>query len=89
MIFEALIELSEEMDNEAIREPNSKTKLYGTASALDSITLVSLITDLEERIADDFGAEVVLADEKAMSRQTSPFRNVESLTNYIESLLEA
>ncbi|MBD3843955.1 MAG: hypothetical protein IE909_19185, partial [Campylobacterales bacterium] len=46
------------------------------------------ITDLEERISDEFEKDIVLADEKAMSQKASPFRNVETLTNYIQKLLE-
>jgi len=47
-----------------------------------------LITDLEERISDEFDKDITLADEKAMSQRNSPFRSVESLTNYISKLLE-
>ena len=55
---------------------------------MDSLALVSLITDLEEKISDEFDEDIVLADEKAMSQRTSPFRTVESLTEYISKLLE-
>ncbi|WP_419675786.1 hypothetical protein ACN2CX_10675 [Aliarcobacter butzleri] len=52
------------------------------------MALVSFITDLEEKISDEFEKDIVLADEKAMSTRTSPFRNIESLTLYIKTLLE-
>jgi acyl carrier protein len=88
IIVEALEELNEELENESLNEITKETKLYGGNSALDSLALVSLITDLEERISDEFDKDIVLADEKAMSQRTSPFRNVESLTNYISNLIE-
>ncbi|MCG3675148.1 hypothetical protein L5F46_10245 [Aliarcobacter butzleri] len=88
IIIETLVELNEELENESLENPSSKTKLYGANGGLDSLALVSFITDLEEKISDEFDKEVVLADEKAMSAKTSPFRNVESLTLYIKSLLE-
>lgn len=88
IIIETLIELNEELENESLENPDSKTKLYGVNGGLDSLSLVSFITDLEEKISDKFDKEIVLADEKAMSAKTSPFRNVESLTLYIKSLLE-
>lgn len=88
IIIETLKDLNEEIENEAFLNPTSKTKLYGSQGALDSLALVSFITDLEEKISDEFNKEIVLADEKAMSAKTSPFRNVESLTLYIKSLLE-
>ena len=55
---------------------------------MNKLCLVSLITDIEERISDGFDVDIVLADEKAMSQRTSPFRNVKSLTIYIQKLLE-
>lgn len=88
IIIEVLKELNEELENESFNEPNLKTKLYGGGSGMDSLSLVSFITDVEERISDEFDADIVLADEKAMSAATSPFRNIESLALYIENLLE-
>jgi len=89
IIIDTLVEFNEELEHENLKNPNSKTKLYGTNAALDSLALVSFITDVEERISDEFDRDIVLADEKAMSATTSPFRNVESLTFYIASLLES
>ena len=87
-IIEALNELNEELENENLNNITKETKLYGGSGALDSLALVSLITDLEERISDEFEKDIILADEKAMSQRTSPFRSVETLTNYIQKLLE-
>jgi acyl carrier protein len=87
IIIDTLVELNDELENENFENPVSKTKLYGT-NGMDSLALVSFITDLEERISDEFEKDIVLADEKAMSVKTSPFRSVESLTLYIKSLLE-
>ena len=50
--------------------------------------LVYLITDIEEKISDEFSKHIVLADEKAMSQKTSPFRDVETLAKYIQNILE-
>ena len=88
IIIQTLKELNEELENEEFLNPSSKTKLYGGSGALDSLALVSLITDLEEKISDEFEKDIILADEKAMSQRTSPFRSVETLTNYIQKLLE-
>ena len=88
IIIKVLNELNEELENESLNNPTTRTKLYGSSGALDSLALVSFITDLEERISDEFEIDIVLADEKAMSQRTSPFRNIESLTLYIKNLLE-
>ena len=88
IIIDTLKELNEELENEILINPTSKTKLYGINGGLDSLALVSFITDIEEKISGNFDKDIVLADEKAMSAKTSPFRNVETLTLYIEKLLE-
>lgn len=88
IIIETLIELNEELENEELKTPSKDTKIYGAGGVLDSLALVSLITDLEERLSDEFNIDIVLADEKAMSQRTSPFRNVESLSLYAEKLLQ-
>lgn len=88
IIIDILIEFNEELENEELNNPTLKTKLYGINGVLDSLALVSFITDLEEVISEKFDKDIVLADEKAMSATTSPFRNIESLTNYILKLLE-
>jgi len=88
IIINILKEFNEELEDKRLQNPTAKTKLYGTNGTLDSLALVSFITDLEEVTSEEFDKDIVLADEKAMSATTSPFRNVESLTLYIEQLLE-
>ncbi|MFT3828377.1 MAG: hypothetical protein QM691_01595 [Opitutaceae bacterium] len=61
--------------------------IFGPGSALDSLGLVNFLADLEYRIADELGREVVLASERAMSRSRSPFRDVAALTAYALELL--
>tara|TARA_B110000902_G_scaffold265870_1_gene351539 strand:- start:429 stop:722 length:294 start_codon:yes stop_codon:yes gene_type:complete len=74
--------LKEELD-ETI-ELTLDSKLFGGGGPLDSMALVNLLVDLEELIEDDFGISTTLADEKAMSRRTSPFSRVKYLIEYIE-----
>jgi acyl carrier protein len=58
------------------------TTLFGHGAPLDSLGLVSLILLVEERIAARFAIAVSLADERALSQERSPFRNVKSLADY-------
>jgi acyl carrier protein len=64
-----------------------ETRLFGGNSAFDSMALVSLIVQIEEEIEEKFGKSLILADEKAMSRRTSPFSNISSLSDYITEIL--
>lgn len=58
-------------------------KLFGGDGLLDSIGLVSFVVEVEEKLEDEFDVSVVLADEKAMSRRTSPFARISYLADYI------
>jgi len=61
--------------------------IFGGAGSLDSLGLVNLLADLEYRLAGEFGRDLVLASDRAMSRNRSPFRDVDGLTEYIVELL--
>jgi len=87
IIISALTELNDEIENKELNNPTLETKLFGGNGVLNSLALVSLITDVESLISDEFDKEIILANEKAMSQKTSPFRSVEALTLYIETLL--
>lgn len=88
IVIEALKGLYQELENECLLDPKPKTKIFGGNGILDSLALVSLISDIEFLISDEFNVDVVLADEKAMSQKVSPFRNVDTLSKYIEFLLK-
>jgi len=64
------------------------TALSGQETEIDSVGLVTLMVGIEEKVEDDFGVPIILADEKAMSQKHSPFRTVGSLLDYIAMFLE-
>ena len=64
------------------------TVLYGREGCLDSLGLVSFILDVEEAVNAHTGLKLVLADERAMAQQRSPFRTVQSLADYVMARLE-
>ena len=58
------------------------TRLFGKGGLFDSMGLVSLIVAVEQEIDDRFGVAVALADEKALSRSSSPYLTVATLADY-------
>lgn len=66
---------------------NDALALLGPGSTLDSMGLVTLIVDVEQRLADEYDLRVTLASENAMSRRQSPFRTVGSFADYIAELV--
>jgi acyl carrier protein len=72
-------------DRQLIKAP--ETRLLGSQSVLDSMHLVSLIIAVEQEVEDKFGVALTLADERALSMNESPFRSIQSLTDYIGILI--
>ena len=87
LVIEALKELGDEKDDKKLRSASKDTKIYGPGGNLDSLSLVLLISNIEEKVTDRVGKNITLADEKAMSQKNSPFLSVESLSKYIYILL--
>lgn len=86
-IYRALNSLNEERrpDEQIVVGPD--TCLFGEDSVLDSLSLVSVIVDLETLLSDQFGKSISLTDDRAMSRDPVPFANVTALKNYLLELL--
>lgn len=87
LILSAVRELAEELEKPDLSEPSAETVLFGVGGALDSLALVHLIAELEGRISEKFGRDVIIADERAMSRNRSPFKSVGTLRDYLGELL--
>ena len=87
VVYASIEAINDERENKGDRlELREETCLLGRKSKLDSLSLVTLIVDIEQRLGDELGVEISLTDEKAMSETRSPFRDVKSLIDYICSL---
>lgn len=87
VVWDSVDELNEELDSPLAKSDD--TQLFGTGeSKLDSIDLINLIANVEERACDTFELEITLADERAMEADESPFRTLGTLIDYLALLLE-
>jgi acyl carrier protein len=86
-VLEAVAEYNEQLDEEQRLDLTPETRLLGKSSKLDSFGLVNLIIVVEEKLYDKFDKAITLADEHAMSQEYSPFRSVQSLSDYAYTLL--
>lgn len=88
LVAAAVADLNESLPEGVPVERGRETPLYGGNGVLDSLALVRLVLELEERIKDRYGVAVSLADERAISQKKSPFRTVGSLADYIGARLD-
>ncbi|WP_445177887.1 hypothetical protein [Pseudomonas sp. McL0111] len=59
------------------------SRLYGVDGTIDSLTLVSIIVDVEEMIRTQLGVEVHLADTSDLSESATPFATLGTLAAYV------
>lgn len=88
LIYDAIDEVNQQLPPAQQLAKSPETVLFGKAAQLDSLGLVNLVVAIEQRVGDQFGVAVMLANEKAFSQKSSPFRTVGSLAEYVESLLK-
>lgn len=87
LVLAAVQSLNEELEPSRQLQLAEDTLLFGEGSDLDSLSLVSVIVDIETAVADQFGEPISLTDDKAMSRPVSPYTHVGALVDYIFELL--
>lgn len=64
------------------------TVLVGPTALLDSLGVVALIVEIEQRLEIDHEVSLTLANDRAMSQRHSPFRTVAVLTDYVVALAQ-
>lgn len=92
LVLEALKEgldsLSDDARKTAINNADENTRLFGGEGLLDSMGVVILLSDLEDKLDEEYDVILSLASDSTMSKTRSPFRNVKSLAKYIIAAVE-
>jgi acyl carrier protein len=60
-----------------------ETVLVGNDPVLDSLGVVQLIVEVEQRVEQGHSISITLANDKAMSARNSPFRTVGVLADHV------
>ena len=68
---------------------DTTSALIGPQAIIASLSLVSFIADAEIMLSEDYGLDLVLVSEAALSRSKSPFLTIETLAAYIAELAGA
>ena len=92
LVIEALKDSLDDTTNDdrklMINNADEDTRLFGGGGLLDSMGVVILLSDLEDRLDDEYDVMLSLASDSTMSKTRSPFRNVKSLAKYIIAAVE-
>jgi len=88
VIYSTFDEINEELPKKNHLAKKESEIIYGNDGKLDSLGLVNLIVSIEAAIDEELDSQIVIANEKAMSMKNSPFRNVDTLSEFILELLD-
>tara|TARA_B100001175_G_scaffold293293_1_gene279693 strand:+ start:951 stop:1244 length:294 start_codon:yes stop_codon:yes gene_type:complete len=82
-LLDVLNDFIKENEIEISSELNLNSRMIGSSSIFDSMELVTFIVEVEQFLDDEYNYQTQLASEKAMSRRTSPFISISTLSQYI------
>ena len=85
IIKQAVEELNEQREEQLPYAP--ETLLMDIHSNIDSMEFVTLISIIEELVADKYDKTIRIVSDKAFSREHSPFRSIGTLTAFVEELV--
>ena len=77
----ALEDVNEDADE--VIEYGENAALFGKGEGMDSFSFVTLISNIEEQIQEQFGKEVYLVSDQVYEKKYNPFATIGSLEKYI------
>jgi|SRR4051812_44703003 acyl carrier protein len=83
IVLESLKEVFAQTGLDVPESLTEDTVLVGDAAVLDSLGVVQLIVEVEQRVEQAHQVSVTLANDKAMSARNSPFRTVGVLADHV------
>jgi acyl carrier protein len=83
IVLESLNEVFIQAGTPAPGALTDDTVLVGAEAVLDSLGVVQLIVEVEQRVEQNHGISVTLANDKAMSQRNSPFRTIGVLADHV------
>ena len=88
VIYSALSELNLQLPKSGRVEKCVSTVLFGAGGKLDSLALANFIVIVEAKLEAAFGFAFDLTQDDPFSSETGHFQTVQSLADYISSLVQ-
>ena len=90
-IYDAVDEINMQLPKEQRVIKSGDTVLFISSSSaensLDSLGILNFVVATEQKIEEEFGITINLADEQLIIRDDNPFRSIQALTEYIAQIL--
>lgn len=88
LLWSAVDELNQQLRRDQRLAKSPEEPLTGEGGRLDSLGLINLLVLTEQRIEAEYGCQVMLADERAMAAESSPFATLGTLAEHVRKVLE-
>ncbi len=88
VVVASLKEVITQADAAVPADLGENTVIVGADAVLDSLGVVSLIVEIEQRLEMEHDTSVTFASDKAMSQRNSPFRTAGVLADHILTVLK-
>ena len=85
LIFEAIKEVNKQQPPEYQLILNKDEFLISDKSCIDSLGLITLLINIEEKISNKFKINLNLLDEKLISEESTPFETLSSLASWLNN----
>ena len=85
IILDSLLEVSKVFQSDKFDNVNDQTLIFEN---LDSMAVLDLIIEIENKLHESFGKFIQIADETIMDEVKTPFKTLASLIDFIETKLK-
>ena len=89
LVRDSIIAINEEKEEGQKIPVSDDTILLGSGTLLDSLNIVVLITDIEERLHALTGRELQITEDMMSFEGDNPFRTVATLSEHIATILQS
>jgi acyl carrier protein len=88
VVYAAVDELNKQLPKGTRVEKSLDSVLYGKSGTLESLDFVTFIMEVEQKMNEEFGVEILVTDENLLSKEKSPFQTLGTLTEHLGELLK-
>jgi D-alanine--poly(phosphoribitol) ligase subunit 2 len=85
LIFAAISEVNIQQPPEYQLKLNKDEFLISDKSCIDSLGLITLLINIEEKVSNKFKKNLNLLDEKFISEENTPFKTLGSLASWLNN----
>lgn len=84
MVAASIEQVNRQLPADRKIDSDERSPLFGADGNLDSLGVVNLIVALQKFVEEEFEVELQLRLEDVIAEDSSPFRTLETLVNYLK-----